>query len=640
MLAPPSPEPLMKAPSPRAGLTIAALGIVFGDIGTSPLYAFRTAIAAAGGLAPDGTADARVVLGVLSLILWALTLVVTLKYVLVVLRVDHQGEGGVLALASLLDAGLRGTGRRARMLPGVAVVGAAMLVGDGVITPAISVLSAVEGLGVWSSAFDAWHVPLAVAILLALFAAQRLGALRIGRGFGPAMLAWFATLALGGIVAVAHRPDVLLALSPHHAIALLGSSPGVALALLGAVFLAVTGGEALYADLGQFGRPAIARAWFVVAMPALVLNYLGQGALLLRSPTDTAQPFFALYAGPLLLPVVMIATLATVIASQAVVSGVFSLVRQALRMDLLPRLRVRFHSELSPHDVHVPVVNAALGTLSIAMVVGFGSSAALADAYGIAVAGAMVTTTVLFLAASWRRGGSPRARLALRALGIGFLAVDAVFVLANLGKLDGGGLVPLSIAATVVAIVAAWVSGRRRLIEASRAGAAGHPASGWPTLVPDAPVAAFLVAPWHRRSTALRELSALCGCRFSRLFVVGVQAGERPFVADAERVSIEPVAPGIERVLVRGGYLQDVDLPALLRAAFEARGIEADAVSWVVDLHRPVQARGVLHRLYGLLARLAMRPADYYALPVSRTLEVGVPDALDAARDAPRGRAA
>ncbi|MGI4799448.1 MAG: KUP/HAK/KT family potassium transporter, partial [Janthinobacterium lividum] len=372
----------------RSALMLGALGVVFGDIGTSPIYALREALKAAGGAATQAT-----VLGVLSLVFWAVVLVVALKYVVFVMRADNDGEGGTMALLALA---VPASGRLGPVVLAIGLGGASLFFGDAMITPAISVLSAVEGLELAVPAVAPYVVPLAAVVLVGLFSIQSRGSGQVGQLFGPVMVAWFAVLALAGLGHVVTRPAVLLALDPRYALAYLGHADGwVAFSVLGSAFLALTGGEALYADMGHFGRGPIRLDWFALVMPALVLNYLGQGALVLANPTAAAEPFFLLFPGWLLIPVVALTTLATVIASQAVISGAFALVQQAIQLGALPRLEVRQTSDAAVGQVYVPQVNWLLAAAVLALVVGFRSSDALANAYGIAVAGDMLVTSLL-----------------------------------------------------------------------------------------------------------------------------------------------------------------------------------------------------------------------------------------------------
>src|SRR5215213_4812303 len=489
--------PAVAAHPAGAALLLGALGVVFGDIGTSPIYAFRETLrAAAGGeggghgasTAAAGAVAPEAVFGVLSLIFWAVILVVAVKYVVLVMRADNQGEGGTMALLSLAVPAAPGRLRTAVLVLGLA--GASLFFGDAMITPAISVLSAVEGLAVATPLFEPYVVPIAAAVLVGLFAIQSRGSARVGRLFGPVTAAWFATLALSGLARVLGRPEVLAALDPRHALAFLAGNPGHgALAVLGSAFLALTGGEALYADMGHFGRRAIRIDWFALVMPALVLNYLGQAALVLDDPAAAANPFFALFPGPLLYPAVALATAATVIASQAVISGAFALVQQAIQLGAVPRLEVRQTSEETAGQVYVPQVNWLLAAAVLALVLGFRSSEALANAYGIAVAGDMLVTTLLMVAVARGHWGAPWPLVA--AVGAPFLLLDLAFVAGNLHKIPAGGWFPLLVGAAALGLMLLWRRGRAVLLARRDEGAptldaffAGLDAPGAPARVP------------------------------------------------------------------------------------------------------------------------------------------------------------
>ncbi len=606
----------MRAPAP-----LLALGVVFGDIGTSPLYALREAVEAGGGPRPE------VVLGTASLILWSLILVVTIKYVVLILRADNHGEGGVLALAALLDLARRATrARRALLL--VALVGAGALFGDAVLTPAISVLSAVEGVRVALPPLSGLEVPIAAAILLALFSVQRLGTHAVGGAFGPIMVVWFFTLGTLGLLAAIDNPAVWQAFDPRLGIALLSHTPGIALAVLAAVFLAVTGGEALYADLGQVGARAIRMAWYGLALPGLALAYLGQCALLLADPGAIDNPFYRLAPDVLQVPLLILATLATIIASQAVLTGLFSLCHQAMRLGFLPPLETTHTSGNDAHQVYVRSVNGLVGVLTIATVVGFGSSDALADAYGLAVALAMVTTTVLFVAWLARQIARPWAA----AMGVGLLALDLVFLLPNGAKIAAGGWVPLALALGFVLVALAWQRGRSRIVK-GRGEALGHLAQriapGGASTV-DRPVV-FLARPGILAPHALREVERLLQLRFAHVFVVTVWTRGRPRVPQAEAVHVIRLGPSITRFDVSVGYMQSVDLPSLLGPALKAEGVAADDVTYVVTLDRvlpPAHLRrpgDALALLFAALSRVALRAPDRYRLPPRRTLEIGSP---------------
>ena len=443
------------APGGLEGLTLAALGVVYGDIGTSPLYTMREAFGHAGGLRLSEAA----VLGVLSLVIWSLILIVTLKYVLLVLRADNRGEGGVLALGTLAA---RAVGDRGRRLQGMVLVlslaGLALFYGDGLITPAISVLAAVEGLETAAPALEPYVLPLAVLVLLGLFVIQSRGTASVGAFFGPVMLAWFATLGLLGLAQIARNPGVLVAVNPAYALELFQTAGWQAFVALGAIVLAVTGAEALYADMGHFGRAPIRLAWLGLVFPALVLNYFGQGALVLRDPAALEHPFYHLAPSWLLWPLIGLATLATVIASQAVISGVFSLTGQAIRLGHLSRMTVRHTSATEMGQIYIPRVNWLLMAGVLLLVVGFGSSGNLAAAYGISVTGAMAIDAVLAgMVAAWLWGWGPLAALVFG----GFFLLDFAYFAANALKIPSGGWLPLAIAAGFAATAVTWRRGRR-----------------------------------------------------------------------------------------------------------------------------------------------------------------------------------
>lgn len=613
---------------PRATMmVVGALGIVFGDIGTSPLYSLRQAI-----LATDHLHADLAVTGVLSLITWAIIIAIAIKYVGLVLRVDNEGEGGILALATLL--GVHASPRRWGIpLLGAALVGAAMLFGDGIITPAISVLSAFEGLKLAAPALDAYVVPITVAVLAVLFLAQRAGTHRIGALFGPIMLVWFVVLAIFGAIGIASHPSILRALSPHYGILLILADPLRGLVVLSAVFLAITGGEALYADLGHFGRRAIARAWYGVAMPGLLLNYYGQGALILEDPSAIANPFYLLAPHALRIPLVLLATAATVIASQAVITGVMSIARQAMEIGYLVPLRTVHTAAEHESHIYIPAVNFILGTLSILVVIGFGSSTALAGAYGLAVAAAMITTTILYAAALVRRKTWP-VPLAWAVAGA-LLTFDLVFFAANLGKIESGGWLPLSIAAFGLLVMAAWRVGIRR----TQAWQAPHAVPLAQFARKEEKEEANLTKPvvfLTRRTasvtpTTLVLLDRLLATTFTHAIVVSVSVVGRPRVSGDDRVKVEVMHGGVMRLTVTVGYMQSVNLPAILGPTLKSQSIDTDAVVYVVGFERPVSPErirtpgDVLATMFSILARFNERAADHFALPPRRTLEIGVP---------------
>ena len=611
----------------RSALVLGALGVVFGDIGTSPLYALRETVRAAG-----GAASAEAVLGSVSLVVWALLVSVTLVYVNVILRVNNRGEGGILSLAALIGLHKTGTRRGRRLLLGIALVGSAALFGDAVITPAISVLSAVEGLQVAVPALDPLVVPIAIVILLAFFAAQMFGTARIGLVFGPVMAVWFLVLSALGVRGIASEPAILSALDPRHAVAALANGPDGATVVLASLFLAITGGEALYADLGQFGRKAIARAWYLLALPALVLVYLGQGALLLHRPDAFEDPFFTLAPQPLRLPLVILATAATIIASQAVVTGVFTIARQAGQLGVLPPLRVRHTSGTNEHQIYIGLVNVIVGVLAVVVVWGFGSSDALANAYGLAVAFAMLATSTLFAATlrlvyrwSWAR------LVPLAALVVG---LDVVFVTANLSKIATGGWLPALLAGAALLVMVAWTRGRTRVRGTEDDEPVGHflhrTARGHHVL---AHTGVFLAAPGRGTPTALLRLERLFDVTLRDLIIVTVWVRSTPHVPSYERVTHVRLDPHTVRVDVSTGFMQGTDLPSLLGPTFKSLKLASDDVVYVtgrdrIDLRRrhaslrslPGRA---LDKLFVFLTRNAERTTDRFNLPPKRTIEIG-----------------
>ena len=607
------------------GLGLVALGIVFGDIGTSPLYAFRESIAGLEGVLP---ARAEV-LGVLSLITWALLLVVTTKYLFVVMRADNRGEGGILALLPLAMAGA--TPRTRSLLAALALAGVGLLFGDGMLTPAVSVLSAVEGLAVRSVAFAPLVVPVTVAILAALFLAQSRGTEKLGVAFGPVMAVWFGTLALLGGIALWRNPGVLAALWPGYAITF-GVAHGFrAFVVLGAVFLAVTGGEALYADMGHVGRTAIRRVWLLFVLPALLLNYYGQGALALEDPATVAHPFYALVPHAAIPGMVVLATLATVIASQAMITGAFSLARQAVQLGLSPRLEVRHTSPNVEGQIYLPLVNGALFVGSAALVLAFQSSGALTAAYGIAVSATMAITSVLLYPVAVHRWRWP-SWAAVVVVGL-FLVVDGLFLSANLLKVAAGGWVPVAVAALVFLLLATWQRGRNLLSEEARRRAVpmddvltslvAHP----PTRVSGAAV--FLARTAEGAPPLLLHHLKHNKVLHERVLLVTIEGAETPTVAAAERVTAEPLPIGIWRVTARFGFLETPDIEQVL-AGCRAVGVPVRTAETSFYLgrmtirvtSRPGLARWRKH-LFATMARNARDATDFFRIPSNRVVELG-----------------
>jgi len=544
-------------------LTIAALGVVYGDIGTSPLYAVRQSL-----LAFDDTSD-HAILGALSLIFWSLVLVVTVKYVAVIMRADNRGEGGLLALTALV---LRTTSRdrkRYLWIMAAGLVGAAFFYGDGIITPAISVLSAVEGLKVATPLFEPYVIPISLVLLIGLFMVQHRGTAAVGGRFGPVMLVWFAVLAALGIWGIMQQPRILLALNPLYGITELANAPWRGFLMLGAVFLAVTGTEALYADMGHFGRAALRRGWLWLVFPALVINYFGQGALLLGDPTALENPFYRLSPAWGLYPLVVLASAATIIASQAVISGAFSLTRQAIQLGYLPRLEVRHTSETEIGQVYVPRINSGLLVAVIILVLFFQSSDNLGAAYGIAVSGMMLITTCLAFIYMRSRGWSLAVAVPLFAF---FGLVDLSFLSANLLKIAEGGWFPIVVAGLVFAVMGTWWRGRRILTEL-RARDAMPLAQFVDVLNPERPVrvpgtAIFMTRDLTQVPVALLHALKHTKALHERVVMMQVETEDVPHVPAERRLEIREVGKGFHTMLVRYGFM---DEPNVMRALAQCR---------------------------------------------------------------------
>ena len=616
-----------------AAAALAALGIVYGDIGTSPLYALREAAKAAGG---GGPPPPEAVVGVLSVILWSLIVVVSLKYAVLIMRADNRGEGGIVAMLALLGARDATPGSWRAWLLVLGLVGAALLYGDGVITPAISVLSAVEGLKLDAPQLEPVVVPITLAILLALFLVQRRGTEFIGSIFGPVMLAWFVLLGALGLAEIARAPGVLAALNPLHAVEyLLYAGPAVALAVLGAAFLAVTGGEAMYADMGHFGRRAIRLGWFAVALPGLVLNYFGQGALLLVEPEAVENPFYHLAPDWAHYPLVAFATAATIIASQAIISGAFSLTQQAIQLGFLPRMRVLQTASHERGQIYVPMVNWLLALATLGSVVGFGSSDALAGAYGVAVSLLMAITTVLAALIALKWGYNPV--LVVLVNGV-FLAVDLVFFAANSVKLHEGGWFPLLLAAAVAFIMLTWREGAK-LLEAGRA-RVRQPEAEFMSLLRECPpmripgTAVFLTADassgvplsltHHVKHNRVLHEHVLLAC---------VVTDEAPRVDPAKHVKVIPMGCGVSRVLLRFGFMDSPDVPEALRHVLGRPPLEdIDPTEVTYYLRRETvmptdRIPGMAvwrEELFAAMHLNANRSAAYFCLPTAQVVEVGL----------------
>ncbi|PWT91357.1 MAG: potassium transporter Kup [Proteobacteria bacterium] len=606
-------------------LVIGSVGVVYGDIGTSPLYAMREAVTAA---TSGGMSVGDAVMGVLSLILWALIVVVTLKYVLILLRADNNGEGGTLALMALAQ---RALGRGVTFVALCGIAGAALFYGDAVITPALSVLSAIEGLKVATPHLDPYIVPLTVVILVLLFAVQSRGTARVAIFFGPIMVLWFGAIAVPGLVQTAGNPSVLLAFNPAHAVGFLARHGFIGILTLGAVFLAVTGAEALYADLGHFGRSPIRMAWVGLVLPALALNYLGQGALLLADAKSVENPFFLLYPDWLLLPMVILATAATVIASQAVITGAYSLSQQAIQLGLLPRLEIRHTSETQHGQIFMPRVNFLLLIGVLFLVLMFRSSSALAGAYGIAVTGTMVVTAAMALIVIWKVWRwSP---LAAAGLMVPFLLVDLGFLGANLLKVFEGGWVPLALAAAVMVVMYTWRRGSRLLFEKTRRSEIQldqlvHSLERKPPArVPG--TAVFLTSTPENAPTALMHSLKHYKVLHEKNVILTIKTTDTPRVDPVERVTMEQVGDTFARVVLRFGFMESPNVPRALAIA-RKHGWQFDIMSTSFFLSRralrPAAKSGMPRwqdRLFIRLTRVANDATDFYQIPTGRVVEVG-----------------
>ncbi len=635
----PFPDPAGHGASPAAAprgaalaaLSLGALGVVYGDIGTSPLYALKECFGHLVGISP--TPDN--VLGVLSLVFWAMTLVVTFKYLSFVMRADNRGEGGILALMALVGRGdLSRKGRRALLVLGL--VGAALLYGDGVITPAISVLGAVEGVAVAAPGLSRLVVPATVAILAGLFLVQRGGTARVGAVFGPVMLVWFACIALLGIRGIAWEPSVLRAAFPGYAVGFLARNGWHGFLVLGGVVLVITGGEALYADMGHFGRRPIRLAWLGIAMPALLLNYFGQGALLLRQPEAARNPFYLLVPGWAMVPMIVVATLAAIVASQALITGAFSLTHQAVQLGYSPRVTVRHTSQTEAGQIYVPEVNAALGLSCVALVLGFQSSSHLAAAYGIAVTGTMGITTLLFHRVMRDLWGWPRWKA--WPLTAAFLAVDLSFLGANLVKIEQGGWFPIAVAAASYTLMSTWKAGRGVL--AARMQAAGLPIELFiadverrqPVRVPG--TAVFMTSnPGNAPPVLLHHLKHN-QVLHERVLIVSVVTEEVPRVSRKERLQVKALGAGFHQVVGHYGFMQWANVPALLASlpegAIPGPRLEKVAMQTTYYLGRETllpSGKGKLatwrKKLFIVMSRNAITASAFFGLPPNRVVELG-----------------
>jgi KUP system potassium uptake protein len=613
-------------------LALGALGVVFGDIGTSPLYAMQTVFSIDHGAVHPTQGD---VYGVVSLVFWSILIVVSVKYVVFIMRADNEGEGGIMALAALIRR-LTGPGRMVSVAMLLGVIGAALFFGDSVITPAISVLSSVEGVKVVSPGVADAVVPLSVAVLVLLFVGQRFGTHQVGRLFGPVMALWFTVLTVVGGAEIVRHPGVLRGLSPTYIVSFVVDHPYVAFVAMGAVVLAITGAEALYADMGHFGRPPIRRAWFAAVFPALTVNYLGQAALILRRPAAASNPFFLLVPGWGRVPMVVLATLATVIASQAVISGAFSVTRQAMRLGFLPYLTVRQTSTKESGQIYVPAVNWLLFVAVVVLTVTFRSSSRLATAYGLAVTGTLLLTTTLFLILARTAWRWPAWRLAL--LAVIFGGLELTFFAANLTKIVHGGWLPLLIGALVVTVMLTWQRGRS-VITARRTDLEGSLPEFVDQLRRDTPsrVPGTAVFPHPTKMTvplALRANVEFNGVLHDHVVIVSVTSENIPHVPRSARLAADPLGygdDGIVHLSVRFGFNDNQDIPATLRDAFMLTSeldVDPDTAFYFLSRITIEQGRGKdlprwQKRLFIGLAHNAATPAAYFALPDDRTIVMG-----------------
>jgi len=608
---------------------LTALGIVYGDIGTSPLYGLKQAIAAGGGPQPEA------VIGVVSLIFWALFLIVGLKYAILILRADNHGEGGIVALLALLDARHAPRGSPRASLLVVGLIGAALLYGDGVITPAISVLSAVEGLKIDAPALAHVVVPVTIVILIGLFLVQRKGTEFVGTIFGPVMLVWFVAIALLGIKGIVQSPAILAAINPLHAVLYLAhAGPGIAFAVLGAAFLTLTGGEAMYADMGHFGKMPIRLGWFAIVSPALMLNYLGQGGLLLATPEAAENPFYLLLPRWAHFPMIAFATLATVIASQAIISGAYSLTQQAMQLGFLPRMRVLHTASHERGQIYIPVVNWLLATGTLAAVLIFETSDALGGAYGIAVSMLMAVTTILAALVALKWGYNPILVVLVNGF---FFVIELVFVAANMTKLIEGGWFPLLLAGLIAFLMLTWRSGWQ-LLEQERSKLRQREDDFIEWVVTTPPIRLPGAAAIFTAATTGIPLCLTHHLRHNhvlheRVLFIATVIVDAPRVEAAERVRLVPVGAGISRVIFHFGFMETPDVLEALRFACrlpELHGIDPDNITYyfrrvmVIPSEKPSGMAVWRKSLFATMHLNANLPAAYFKVPAAQVVEVGL----------------
>jgi KUP system potassium uptake protein len=611
---------------PRLGVLMAVLGIVYGDIGTSPLYAFKASLQL---FDPTLTTPVEI-FGVLSLIFWSLIIIVTIKYVFLVMRADNRGEGGILALMALAQRVSVGPATKSALAL-VGIAGACLFFGDGVITPAISVLSAVEGLEVSAPQLKLYVLPISVAVIAALFAAQYQGTGRVGRVFGPIMVLWFLVIGAAGLVEIIQYPPVLKAVSPTYALELCLQYKGLAFFVLGAIVLCVTGAEALYADMGHFGARPIKISWLTFVLPSLVLNYFGQGALMIRDPAAIQNPFFLLQPEWLRLPMVILATLATVIASQAVISGAFSMARQCMQLGFLPRMTVRHTSNMEEGQIYVPQVNTALAIGVVLLVLAFKTSDNLASAYGIAVTGTFLCTAILAMVV-FRRQFHWSRFAAISVFGLLFL-IDSIFFSANTVKVVEGGWVPLAMGLALTGMMTSWKRGRDLLL--SRWKQSSMPLAPFLARLPQSRIirvpglAVFMTSnPDYVPTSLLHNLKHNKVLHENVLFVT-VENEDVPEVSPQRRTETALLAPGIHRVILRYGFMESPNIPRELESLTDELGVRVSQASYF--LGREVLVPGMAPKLpwwrralFLIMARNAVPATEFFRIPSDRVVELGV----------------
>ncbi|GGP22580.1 potassium transporter Kup [Silvimonas iriomotensis] len=614
-----------------AGLTVGAIGVVYGDIGTSPLYTLKTCLTAHGNL----PINAENILGILSLIFWAIMIVVSAKYVVVIMRADNRGEGGILALMALALRDLDPRSRKGLLLMGLGIFGASLFYGDGIITPAISVLSAFEGISVISHKLDPYIVPLTIIVLVALFAIQRHGTSKVGKLFGPIMVFWFITLAVMGVRSILHAPEVFAAINPLNGARFIADYPLRGFVIMGAVVLSVTGGEALYADMGHFGQKSIKIAWFGLVLPSLILCYFGQGALLLHNPAAIKNPFFLLAPQWALAPLVILAAAATVIASQAVISGAFSMTNQAVQLGYCPRVDIDHTSDQEIGQIYVPQINWFLMVAVILLVLAFRTSDNLASAYGLSVCGTMVMTTLLafnVLGKTLDRGR----KMLFRAVLIGFLVVDLIFLSSNMLKLPDGGWVPLVMGLFIFTLMTTWKRGRTLLGDRLREGEL--PLQGFVESLEAAPpqrvegTAIFMTTSADSVPHALLHNLKHNKVLHEKVVFLTIRTADIPFVAKREKVVVPKLGESFYQVIATYGFKEEPSVPAILRQVSELQPeLDFDPMQTSFFLSRETIVEGKYpamawwrRKVFSLMTRNATRATSYFKIPPNRVVEMGM----------------